>query len=208
MTADELLIHELAERAGISVRTIRYYIEEGLLPQPTYQGKYSYYDLSYLDRLELIRRLKESYLPLREIKEIMSSLTDEQVRARLKELPPPSVKFSSREMPSQAGPKPGAKALDYINRLMEDQTRYRTKGPVDQLQPNISNASDIFFQQAINQPQLTPSPGEQTWQRIELAPGVELHLRIPLEPDVNDRVRQIIGYVKRIFSDKSQGGIK
>ena len=59
MTTEELLIHELAARAGISVRTIRYYIEEGLLPQPSYQGKYSYYTLNYLDRLELIRRLKE-----------------------------------------------------------------------------------------------------------------------------------------------------
>ena len=85
MTTEELLIHELAARAGISVRTIRYYIEEGLLPQPSYQGKYSYYTLNYLDRLELIRRLKESYLPLREIREIMTSLSDEEVRAKLKD---------------------------------------------------------------------------------------------------------------------------
>jgi DNA-binding transcriptional MerR regulator len=71
MTTEELLIHELAEKAGVSVRTIRYYIEEGLLPPPTYEGKYSFYSTAYLDRLELIRRLKDSYLPLREIREIM-----------------------------------------------------------------------------------------------------------------------------------------
>jgi DNA-binding transcriptional MerR regulator len=84
MTTEELLIHELAERAGISVRTIRYYIEEGLLPQPSYQGKYSYYSKAYLDRLELIRRLKDSYLPLKEILSIMNSLSDEDVHRRLK----------------------------------------------------------------------------------------------------------------------------
>ena len=80
MTQEELLIHELAEKAGVTVRTIRYYIEQGLLPEPKYQGRYSYYTLSFLDRLELIRRLKDSFLPLSEIREIMISLTDAEVQ--------------------------------------------------------------------------------------------------------------------------------
>ncbi|MCL4562693.1 MAG: MerR family transcriptional regulator, partial [Chloroflexi bacterium] len=57
-----LLIHELARRAGVSVRTIRYYIEEGLLPPPGNLGRYSLYGEEYLDRLELIRQLKAAYL--------------------------------------------------------------------------------------------------------------------------------------------------
>src|SRR5512136_2217946 len=107
MVIEELLIHELAERAGISVRTIRYYIEEGLLPQPSYQGKYSYYSPSYLDRLELIRMLKESYLPLREIREIMNSLSDEEVKRKLLDSQASTPRFRNQPMPAQPNAQPG-----------------------------------------------------------------------------------------------------
>ncbi len=199
MTTEELLIHELAQRAGISVRTIRYYIEEGLLPQPAYQGKYSYYTLSYLDRLELIRKLKESFLPLREIREIMGSLTDAQVRRKLKEMPLSSPKLSLEQLPSQPAPKPGAKALDYINRLMEDQTKYRSKETVAQpptshlrgLESPGAPGHRIQFQ--------APTNAKETWLHIQLAPGVELHLRQPLEPDTQMQVDQLINLAQNIF---------
>jgi DNA-binding transcriptional MerR regulator len=203
MTADEILIHELAERAGISVRTIRYYIDEGLLPQPSYQGKYSYYNLNYLDRLELIRRLKESFLPLREIREIMSSLTDDQVSKRLKELPLPSPKFSHEQKPPQPAAKPGAKALDYIDRVMDAQTRYRIKGTLDQPQPRSINKQDTFFETNINLSDQSPIiDQDEIWQRISLAPGVELHLRRPMDPDTERHLQQLINFAKRTFRVK------
>ena len=112
MVDEELLIHELAQRAGISIRTIRYYIEEGLLPQPNDQGKYSTYTSTFLDRLELIRRLKESYLPLREIREIMNSLTDSEVQQKLQEPTLPAPKTFGQPLPVQPAEKPGEKAYD------------------------------------------------------------------------------------------------
>jgi DNA-binding transcriptional MerR regulator len=208
MTTEELLIHELAERAGISVRTIRYYIEEGLLPQPTYQGKYSYYDLNYLDRLELIRRLKESYLPLREIREIMTSLTDDEVRMKLNEQPS-SSQIMNGPLPAPPAEKPGENALRYIDRLMEDQTRYKTKGSSDKTEPKFTRDNEIRIQPKVNYLDASPIDTDQeTWQRITLAPGVELHLRYPQNPATQGLVRQLITFAKRIFSTKSYGGIK
>jgi DNA-binding transcriptional MerR regulator len=60
-------IGELAERSGVTVRTIRYYIEEGLLPPPPRRGKYGDFDESYVQRLQLIHQFKEERLPLPEI---------------------------------------------------------------------------------------------------------------------------------------------
>ncbi len=202
MTTEELLIHQLAQRAGISVRTIRYYIEEGLLPQPNYQGKYSTYTLVYLDRLELIRRLKESYLPLREIRQIMSSLSDDQVREKLKEQPASSPKFSSQQAPSQPGLKPGTRALDYINRLMEDQTRYKAKGLPEESPPFRKNKDELL---PINLPVQSQAviPLEETWQHIHLAPGVELHIRRPLDRVSESQVQQLFSFAKKIFQSKS-----
>lgn len=57
-------IGELARRAGVTVRTIHYYIEEGLLPQPPRRGKYGEFDESYLQRLRLIQQLKAERLSL------------------------------------------------------------------------------------------------------------------------------------------------
>lgn len=204
MTSEELLIHELAERAKTSVRTIRYYIKEGLLPQPSYQGKYSYYTPNYLDRLELIRRLKESYLPLREIREIMNSLNDGEVQKRLSELSMSSPKFSAAQMPAQPSAKPGAKALEYINRLMEDQSRQRLKGTADQTQPALAYRNEASLPSRSSSPDVSSAiPEDESWQRISLAPGVELHLRKPMDSAIQIQVQQILDFAKRVFHIQS-----
>ena len=79
------LINELAKLSKTTVRTIRYYTSEGLLPQPDSDGKYAYYDENHKNRLDLILRMKAAYLPLKEIRQIMLSLSDEQVTQRLME---------------------------------------------------------------------------------------------------------------------------
>jgi DNA-binding transcriptional MerR regulator len=74
-----LRIGELAERAGVSVATIKFYIREGLLPPPPVKtGRtMGYYDEAYLERLLLIRRLREEhYLPLRAIRVILEERGD------------------------------------------------------------------------------------------------------------------------------------
>lgn len=80
---EQYLIHEVAEKAGVSTRTIRYYISEGLLPQPSTRGRYSYYDPAYIDLIRLIRQLKDSFLPLKEIKMLVHDITPDRVQELL-----------------------------------------------------------------------------------------------------------------------------
>ncbi len=77
-------IGELAERAGVSVATIKFYIREGLLPPPPVKtGRtMAYYDQQYLDRLLTIRRLREEhYLPLRVIRAVLAERGDAPLTA-------------------------------------------------------------------------------------------------------------------------------
>jgi DNA-binding transcriptional MerR regulator len=74
---------ELTRAAGVSVRTVRYYIAEGLLPPPVGGGPASHYTAAHLDRLRLIARLKASYLPLKEIRRRLAGLDDAAVRRLL-----------------------------------------------------------------------------------------------------------------------------
>ena len=57
-------LDELARAAGTSVRTVRYYVQRGLLPPPAFRGKDSTYNHEHLIRLKAIRRLQEAYYPL------------------------------------------------------------------------------------------------------------------------------------------------
>ena len=71
-------LKELADRTGVSARTIRYYTEQGLLPPPAARGRYAVYTNIHVDRLREIVRLKEAFLPLSTIRERLSGLPDEQ----------------------------------------------------------------------------------------------------------------------------------
>ena len=53
-------IEELADLVGVPVRTVRYYIAEGLLPGPGTRGKGTVYGEEHLLRLRLIRLLADS----------------------------------------------------------------------------------------------------------------------------------------------------
>src|SRR5436190_22249824 len=73
-----MTIQELADRAEVTTRTIRYYVEEGVLPPPE-RGRPAEYTDEHVRRLDLIRRLKEQYLPLEAIRAPMQRLTLAQV---------------------------------------------------------------------------------------------------------------------------------
>lgn len=65
-------IDELAQRAGVPTRTIRYYTQQGLLVSPRLKGRVGYYDERHLERLRLIKELQEKrFLPLSVIRSVV-----------------------------------------------------------------------------------------------------------------------------------------
>lgn len=55
----EYRMEELAKEAGITVRTLRFYRERGLLPAPRREGRIAWYDHHHLARLRTIAALLE-----------------------------------------------------------------------------------------------------------------------------------------------------
>lgn len=74
VSSDKLLkIGEVASQSGLSVKTIRYYEEIGLLT-PTVErseSRYRLFDVSVLTRLNFVKRAKSLGLSLSEIREIL-----------------------------------------------------------------------------------------------------------------------------------------
>src|SRR5262244_4041996 len=60
-------IEELAELGGVTRRTVRYYVQRGLLPTPLGTGRGPHYTPAHLERLIQIRKLQETGVPLAEI---------------------------------------------------------------------------------------------------------------------------------------------
>lgn len=72
-------LDDLCSRGGVTVRTVRYYISEGLLPPPTGHGPNARYTREHLDRLLVIGMMKERFLPLREIRRALDGMTSQQI---------------------------------------------------------------------------------------------------------------------------------
>ena len=74
----QIKIGELAEQAGVSHRTIHYYEKIGLMQPSKREGMgYRYYDEEALQRLWLIKRLKQLGLSLDEIKSVIDLYFEE-----------------------------------------------------------------------------------------------------------------------------------
>jgi DNA-binding transcriptional MerR regulator len=161
MTSEQYLISELAHKAGVSVRTIRYYISEGLLPSPQVRGRYSVYEEEYIERIQLIKRLKEAFLPIKEIRKKLETQTLEAIEEFL-------ANYASTSGPSND-------ALDYISSVLnEEQPMPMMHAKMSAPAPAAPSAS---WKSSTSRRMLSESrnePDGTMWKRFEVARGVEL----------------------------------
>ena len=169
----ELDIGELAEAAGVPVRTVRFYISSRLLPSPEGRGKATVYTDEHLDRLRLIRTLVEQRVPLSQIRETVGALSATEVHTVLER--------ERRRSTSEAAARSHS-AREYVSALLD--RAQRPSAP--------PQTPAVHLSRAIAQPLV---PTESTaWRRIELAPGLELHVRVDTEtPDQTlvERIMQV-----------------
>ena len=77
-------LEDLARDAGVSPRTVRYYVQRGLLEPPVFRGRDTVYTESHLVRLRAIRRLQERFLPLDAIQAELLRRSDGELEALTK----------------------------------------------------------------------------------------------------------------------------
>ncbi len=66
-------IAELEEATGVPRRTIRFYINEGLVPPAIGQGRSSSYDRTHVQSLTLAKELRAQNLSIDEIRKLMAA---------------------------------------------------------------------------------------------------------------------------------------
>ena len=92
-TAERYSIDELSTLAGVTPRTVRYYIAEGLLDRPAGEKRGAHYLRRHLEQLLLIRRWTDAGLSLDRIRELQAGAPEDPPR---RAAPPGSVEVWSR----------------------------------------------------------------------------------------------------------------
>lgn len=85
-----LSLIDLCEALDVTPRTVRYYIQQGLLPPPTGAGAGAAYADAHVDRLRVIKALQKEHLPLAEIRARLDAVGGGDVSALI--APPPTGK--------------------------------------------------------------------------------------------------------------------
>ena len=192
MTSDHqrYSLTELANLAGVSVRTVRYYQSQGLLSSSGTSGPGAKYGEAHLDRLRLIRRLQREHLPLAEIRRQLDEMDDADI-AELAEGEPPEP--------------PADSALEYVRRVLEPGGASRSPSRLREVHPLYASAPSLPSPAPVPSEPSTPEPPNRLvrsqWERIPLATDVELHVRRPLPRPLAKQVDRLIAIAADLLKE-------
>lgn len=130
-------IGELADLGGVSRRTVRYYVQEGLLPAPLGVGRGRHYGPAHLERLLQVKALQEQGRTLDEIRRELVPASPRVARAR-----------------AAAG---------------------------------------------------VPELPRTAWRRLEVAPGVELHVEAGVTLPPPGRLQELVRLCRQVFAIRDEG---
>jgi DNA-binding transcriptional MerR regulator len=176
----EYTLSELARLSGVSARTVRYYIQSGLLPAPFGAGPGARYTEAHLDRLRLIRKLQSSHLPLSEIRRRTESIPDDRIAA---------------VADAMAHEAPADSALDYISSVLGRPAEPAFAPPLAMRAAAVAETPPVLPSPS------TPEPERAQWERISLDPDIEIHVRRPLSRIQNKRVERIISIARQLLEE-------
>ena len=127
-------IAELADLGGVSRRTVRYYVQEELIPPPRGAGRGAHYGPEHLTALLEVKALQERGLPLVDIRRTLGAGS----------APAPAVQVAAHTVSRSA------------------------------------------------------------WTRLEVAPGVELHVSSDVRVPSPGRLQELAEWCRRLFSERTR----
>jgi DNA-binding transcriptional MerR regulator len=214
-------VRELAEQAGTTVRTIHYYISEGLLPPPAGATRSATYSAAHLARLRLIGALRDEGLALASIRQRLAPLSDEQALEMVADLDEHladpeatplttlgliEAALASRTLddsPTIASPMEERPAMTHSSLSVEPA---RTDSASDYLKRVLRKPAPRPEQPApIPRPMPRPTPPRrpqvdssrpETWHHYQIEDGIELRVREDRYRESKGRLLAVIDTLK------------
>ena len=212
-TDADYTIADLARLTGLNVRTLRYWISQGLIPASGESGPGAHYGDGHLDRVRLIKRLQAEYLPNAEIRRRLSDLSDADVASLVGDEANPQA------------PRATSSALDYVRGILGASSptagssqRSRPAALLRSFAPSEPTAAPApsgsmpvvgqvaqLSEAAAPEPPATEgtstTPERSQWERLSLGPDIELHVRRPLSRLEQRRVERLITIARQVLHE-------
>jgi DNA-binding transcriptional MerR regulator len=176
----ELDLKALCDDTGVSPRTVYFYVQQGLLPPADGAGRGAKYSQVHRDRLRLIRQLQDQHLPLAEIRKRIDALSQQELTRLAGSAGTPSRTSSS--------------AAEYIRSVLAGQGTPEPARRGGQTHARVPPSSHSAH----------GTPGERSqWERISLAPELELHVRRPLSRVMNRKLEQLLEFARALMKEQT-----
>lgn len=192
---ESLTLQQLADATGIEPRTIRSYIERGILPGPDSRGRHSVYPRETLDRLRVLSLLRDARrdISLDQIRMLLSQLSPSQVRGIAEGEIRIGGLIGAAELESSIAPPGGSRtaALEYLKQIRQASARPspgRSRGAsafaaAPSAPPDATDHLTPLDQLAAALSTLVPAGTasrpvrSETWHRLAITHDIELAIR-------------------------------
>lgn len=156
-------ISDLAGATGMSERAIRFYVQKKLLPPATHHGRGRNYTEEHMVRIRAIRRFRAERLSVKEMRVRFARLSAEELTA-FGAAPP--AQLAPSEVSGEGTPPGNSSAAAPPHSTAA-------------VQPTLA----VHSTAAVQFTSAGPS-GAESWQRVTLLPGLEIHIRADAAPFV------------------------
>jgi DNA-binding transcriptional MerR regulator len=169
-------------------RTIRYYVSEGLIQSADEkQGTASVFSYKHLLQLVAVKKLQAEHLPIKKIRELVSGKDEQQLENLL------GVSSDVRKKTDQL------EAKRYLESLLTPSMTLATQ--------QLTSSAPVPMSQQRAEAQSAPADQVGSWQRVEIEPGLELHIRSDYTPPgssakTKSLAERIRGAINRLRRDK------
>jgi DNA-binding transcriptional MerR regulator len=220
----------LADLAGVTPRTVRYYLAQVLLPAVGQTGPGAKYDERHLARLRLVRRIQAEHLPLAEIRRRLEGLGEDEIRelARTGEPEPPTdsaleylrsvlrgpILATRPNAPGHRVQVPPPRYAMTADTPTAAESRYDPTTIPEFTPPGVADvparhaAPPAPVQPSAIPPSFVPSTPEPApmersqWDRLALSPDVELHIRRPLGRAQQKQVDRLVAIARELLEEE------
>ena len=195
MSEDSYSLSDLAEATGIEARTIRSYIERGLLPGAQTRGRAATYSNDHLSRLQVIMSLRRARpnISLSEIRVVLQGLNPLQIHG----LANGSIMAATRAIDESMQPE-GADSQEFDT---EEEREIPTGIEWERLAAELTGTERLvcLLREVSGFTPAVPISKVEGWQRITVTPDVELSVRATFDANQLATFRELADLLRHLL---------
>lgn len=197
MSNERYSLSDLSDLTGIESRTIRSYIERGLLPGAEARGRAASYSSEHLSRLRVIQALRRARpgITLNEIRIVLQQMNPEQICG----LAAGSIVATAVEVDQSLRPD----EFDQVDEAehVDDRDEFSTRTNWEFCAKKLTGPERLvrLLREVSGFTSTTSTSRVERWQRITITPDIELSVRAEFDADQLASFRNLADLLRHLL---------